>query len=578
MARKSRRSPYIPANERGSENSSSAQAPNRLATGAYIRLSVENNGHETDSSLKTQIELVESYIREHEELSLVRTYIDNGYSGTRFDRPEFVQMIEDMKSGKIQCIVVKDLSRFGRDYLETGYYIESIFPLLNVRFIAITDQFDSTRESDRNSISVPIKNMVNAMYAKDFSRKQQVFREMCIKAGRVMGNYAPYGYIFSKETGQMVIDEAVAPYVRLVFSWILSGVSRIEIAKRMDTLGAPTPAEHDNWKIENKWKDSTVKLIVYNPAYAGFHVMGKSKVSLCDGISAYRKDRKEWVYFPDFHEPYITLEEYEKIEQMISDKKQQMEDRLKVRAEIREQMPDMFQGKVFCGDCGRMMNFGRGSHHRGYMDLSFEYYRCRYSKKYVKCSNKKVQQNFLKIVVTDQIRNLIRIACEKADVLKAAQSKHQTPGYVNPLERNISRLSEKEKGLEDKLLKAFEDHAEGLLDDEEYRIVKHKLSRDKEDTISKRQEFEKKLIATTNAVEQLKAKANELSAYLDNPAFDEAIVKELVNRIVVYDDGRVTVEFACADVFQNALIDDFLAGNEYGKEMPNGDSIISQAV
>ena len=168
--------------------------PGQLLTAAYIRLSVENNGNEDEESIKTQTELVHSYIKEHPDLHLAETYIDNGFTGTKFDRPEFVRMMEDVKRGRIQCIVVKDLSRFGRDYLETGYYMEAIFPLLNVRFIAVTDNFDSTREEDRNSLSVPIKNLVNAMYAKDYSRKQEAFRMMASQTGKVSAQYQVYGY------------------------------------------------------------------------------------------------------------------------------------------------------------------------------------------------------------------------------------------------------------------------------------------------------------------------------------------------------------------------------------------------
>ena len=360
MARKSRKNlNVVKAIEKYKElepqNAEAADVlcPDALATAAYIRLSVENNGQETDDSLKTQIALVESFICKHNDLYLLDTYVDNGFSGTKFDRPEFVRMMDDVKTGRIQCVVVKDLSRFGRDYLETGYYIETIFPLLNVRFISITDQFDSTREEDRNSLSVPIKNIVNAMYAKDYSRKQEAFREMCKKTGRVMDINAPYGYRMAKETKRLEIDQSVAPYVRMIFAWALAGVPRLEIARRMEIVGAPTPAKHDNWKVENKWEDSTITHILYNPVYAGFHVMGKSKVSLYRDIRPRRLSREEWVYFPDFHEPYITMDDYASLEAMIGTIRKDRTERLKIREEAREQMRDVFQGKVFCADCGR---------------------------------------------------------------------------------------------------------------------------------------------------------------------------------------------------------------------------------
>lgn len=550
-----------------------------LATAAYIRLSVENNGHETDNSLKTQITLVESFIREHDDLYLLDTYVDNGFSGTKFDRPEFVRMIEDVKSGRIQCIVVKDLSRFGRDYLETGYYLEKIFPLLNVRFIAITDQFDSIREEDRNGIAVPIKNIVNAMYAKDYSRKQEAFREMCKKAGRVMDINAPYGYRLGESIKRLEIDQSVAPYVRMIFAWALAGVPRLEIARRMEIVGAPTPAKHDNWKILNKWEDSTITHILYNPVYAGFHVMGKSKVSLYRDIRPKRLAREEWVYFPDYHEPYITMDDYAALETMIGTIRKERTERLKVREEDRERMQDIFQGKVFCADCGRQMNYARGSHHRGYKDLSFQYYRCRYSKEYAKCSNKKIQQNFLKIIVMDQIRFLIQAVCDKEKVLKVAQKRFEKPGAMNPIERNISRLTEKEKVLEYKILKAYMDYADKLLDEEEYLMIKKKLADDKETVAAKKEALQRKLTDMKASIEQFQALAGRLEQFLDVQEFDEGLVKEFVNKIFVSDDGRVEIEFSCSDVFQNVLVEEFLASaKEEGDETCNDDCDLFEVV
>jgi len=564
MARKSRKTiaSNCPQNQIGYVDTATVSSKTEtLATGAYIRLSVENNGHETDNSLKNQILLVETFVREHEELSLIDTYVDNGFSGTKFDRPEFVRMMDDVKSGKIQCIVVKDLSRFGRDYLETGYYLETIFPLLNVRFIAITDQFDSIREEDRNSISVPIKNMVNAMYAKDYSRKQEAFRDMCKKTGRVMGVNAAYGYTFSKETRRMEIDQTVAPYVHMVFAWALAGVSRAEIAKRMNLLGAPTPASRINRTSENEWKDSTIKGILYNPIYAGFHVMNKSKVSVLKGIDPMRTGRDEWLYFPDFHEPYITMEDYNAIETMIGQSKQERTDRLKVREEIRAQMPDVFKGKVFCADCGRQMNYGRGSHHKGYKDITFQYYRCRYSKQFAKCSNKKVQQSFLKIVVMDQIRALIQAFCDRATLLEEVKRSYAKPGALNPIERGLSRLTEKERLIDEKILRAYEDYASKLLEEDDYLAIKSKLNADKAELEQKRGELERKHAALEKTINQYESLAEHLKVFLNATEFDEGLVKELVDKIFVSDDGSVEIIFSCKDLFESRLLKEYLCEN-----------------
>ena len=184
MGRKSRND--IPGREIIPQPVPLHQKQEKIPTGAYIRLSLQNNGLNEMDSITIQTQLVVSFIQAHDELELVETYVDNGYTGTKFDRPQFPRMMEDVKKGKIRCIVVKDLSRFGRDYLETGYYIDTLFPLLNVRFIAITDQFDSVRKEDRNNLVIPMKNMVNAMFAKDISRKQGAYHELRRKQGTVV--------------------------------------------------------------------------------------------------------------------------------------------------------------------------------------------------------------------------------------------------------------------------------------------------------------------------------------------------------------------------------------------------------
>ena len=243
-------------------------------TAAYGRLSVENGGNETDDTLQTQIALLHQYIGEHPEMELVDTYTDNGYSGTNFDRPEFIRMMDDVRNGRIQCIVVKDLSRFGRNYLETGYYIETLLPHLNVRLIAVTDNFDSSREEDRNSLAVPMKNMVNAMYAKDFSKKLSISAAMRRKNENVLPNgLPPYGYTFSEDRTHYVEKPNTAMYVRVVFQMARLGVKQSEIARRMNFIGAATPGEQltaQQKKIGRKkyeWTGSTVGGVLRNPAY-----------------------------------------------------------------------------------------------------------------------------------------------------------------------------------------------------------------------------------------------------------------------------------------------------------------------
>ena len=560
MARKSKNQPILlvkqaPQNiitipEEEYVNSKETQLP----VGGYIRLSSENKA---EDSIQSQIDIVKAYIDGRNDLDLVDFYVDNGFTGTNFDRPNFIRMMEDVKKGIIRGIVVKDLSRFGRDYLETGYYIETLFPHLNVRLIAITDNFDSSREGDRNSIALPIKNMVNAMYAKDASKKQSAFHEMCRKTGKYVKQAAPYGYVYSKEENRLIIDAEVEPFVRLVFAWTLAGVPRSVIAQRMEILAAPTALADDGDK-KVKWTAATVKAILRNPTYAGYLVMGKSRRSLYYGIEPVAAKRGEWFYFPNYHEAYITEGDYKKIEEIMADNISRIQKRQERNADIREKMTDCFSGIVFCANCGRRMSFCRASHHRDYSDRSFMTYRCHNFEKNPLCSNMVVQQNYLKIVVMDQLSVLMKIVCDKKRLLEDVKKKYEKPGSILPLERNIHRLEEKEKEIEGMLLKAYMDFADGLLNEEEYLSVKSKYTVEKDSIAVKKKEFSQKLVLTKQSVEQYLVLVERFEALGNTSDFDAPLVRELVNRIVVCKDRRIELVLNFQDVFQDELISEYL--------------------
>lgn len=305
MARKSRKNmmPQAAVQEAVQQNEKEL-----LRTAAYARLSVENGGHETEDSLHTQILQIHNYIRENPELTLTDTYADNGFTGTRFDRPEFERMMQDIRTGKIQCIVVKDLSRFGRDYIETGSYLETIFPMLHVRFIAINDDFDNIRQSDVDSLAVPIKNMVNSLYAKDISKKISLSYQMRREKGIPTSWCTPYGYQLNQQGNKLEATED-AKWVKLIYQWYLAGVSTNEIARRLEFLEVARPNERLNRKLHegddptyNKWHPSTVLRILNSSAYIGELVSGKTQTASYKGIGLHPVEKKEW------HTDYIQAQ------------------------------------------------------------------------------------------------------------------------------------------------------------------------------------------------------------------------------------------------------------------------------
>ena len=249
MARKSRKNLLQPE-----QATVSVQFPEldeeKIPTAIYGRLSVEDD--EDNESMETQIALVQDFINRSSELNYVDTYFDNGFTGTNFKRPAFTRLMNDVRQKKIKCIVVKDLSRFGRNYLEAGYYIETVFPFLGVRLIAVTDHFDSTRKEDMESLALPIRNMVNTMYAKDISKKVWTSLQRKKEAGYAVGSDAPFGYIRNPVTKRNEIDPETAFYVQLIFQWVLMGVAIFEIARRLTLLKVPTPREWHRKIVEGK--------------------------------------------------------------------------------------------------------------------------------------------------------------------------------------------------------------------------------------------------------------------------------------------------------------------------------------
>ena len=299
----------------------STQTEGRIPTAAYVRLSREDGSRGDEGSIETQIDLVHNFIAEAPELTLYDTYTDNGYTGTNFCRPGFEKMMEDVMRGRVQCIVVKDLSRFGRDYLDAGTYIENIFPRLGVRLISINDGFDSARPGDALSLELPVRNLVNTLYARDISKKIRSHFAQKDRRGEWLGSVAPYGYILDNEEDKrtLIPDPATAPFVREVFQWYIEGCSMAEIARRLDAAGAPTPSKRkaqlgkETGRVIPRWGRKAIQHILGNLMYTGDTVNRKT-VTLAG--KSVEQGRDSWHIIPNTHEALIPKELFERAEEL----------------------------------------------------------------------------------------------------------------------------------------------------------------------------------------------------------------------------------------------------------------------
>ena len=560
MARKSRRNKNAPQG-----NVQEPVIKNRketlIATGAYARLSVEN---ETDDTLQTQITMLHSYITNHPELELTDTYIDNGYSGTNFDRPEFIRLMDDVRSGRISCIVVKDLSRFGRDYLETGYYLETLFPHLNVRFIAVTDDFDSFREGDLNSLSVPLKNMVNTMYAKDISRKQCAAAKIRAKREGAMPNgTAPYGYRFTENKTGYIEDPLTAPYVRMIYHWAVQGIEVKKIAERMTLIGAITPGQNRNGtdveSIQPKaWRSDMVYKILKHPVYTGDVYLGRFEQALYKSQSRRWTQPEEQVVRENTHLPLVTQDDYQTIQDnMLNEKRWKMRRNQRNIAE-RERLQDGLPGMVYCAECGRQMYFRRGTHdwRRGInegREKVLTMYACEKRHGMEGGCGQTVYEDFLQIVAADQIHFLMKTLADREELLKKLTAANSDKHPLISVERQIANLKVKIRDKENMSARLYMNYAEGILPIEDYTSLKEQYSQEAEVLQQKLAALERKKAEIEKILNQHHALTQQISEQEGSRELDQKLIQELIERFTISSSGNIEVRFKCQDVVRNMM-------------------------
>lgn len=556
MARKSRKvlqketQNYIPV---------AVSTEKKLATAAYARLSVEK---EDDDSIHTQITLLKNYIAEQSDLELSDTYIDNGFTGTRFDRPDFVRMMDDVRCGKIQCIVVKDLSRFGRDFLETGYYIETLLPRLNVRLISINDDFDSFREGDINSIAIPIKNMVNELYAKDFSRKVTAYNDLHRERGDVKLLRSVYGYKRDAVNNIYVVNPDTAPIVQMIFRWYLLDVTTGQIAKRLNTMQVLTPLAYkaivekgeEFDQAGDAWNNGRVKDILRNTIYIGDLTWGKRRKTLFRNVPEHKTPKEEWVICHNMHEPLIAKADFEEVQRRLD----AMADKLRSPKDYEYNPADPFPSKVYCLDCGKKMRYSKYCY--GNRDGAFYACGCREIGASSEHHNLwKVNADFLKIVVADQVNQLISWMCDRKKLVARLQAEFQKNNGVLKVQKRKLQLQMKAEQIEDKLTSLYENLAEGIINAEDYKIIKERYLYEKDTVREELQAAEAEQRQAEAQLDEFSELVSRLEQYMGQGGFNEALVRELVESIQISQNKGVEIRFACEDVIQQIT--------EMGKEV-----------
>ncbi|WP_195254608.1 recombinase family protein [Merdimmobilis hominis] len=556
MARKSRKT--TPAVEPVVE-----AAPLQIfPTAIYARLSVENSGKsENVDVIANQIEICKSYIADRPYLSLVDTYIDNGHTGTVFDRPEFNRLMTDIKSGRIKCLVVRDLSRFGRDYIETGTYLERIFPQIGLRFIAIKENYDNfDTDGSNESLMIPLQNMINALYSKDISRKVSTALKAQMEQGTFQKRNLPYGYRWNEEHTNMVIDEETASYVRLIFQRKIEGWSMPMILDELDRLGAPNTELRkrqngtrtgDGCSCKG-WHKSTVYGILTNPHYVGDTVLGRSMVAIYKGIKSHNvKDKDEWIVFPNTHEAIISREDFQKVQDIMNAASEARQTKMQKSEEIRATLINLFDGKIICADCGKRMYFHRKRVDKRKDGGWYAFYECStyVGRRYEHCTAHYIRQDRLERDVLAAILLQVKAALDYdklLDKLRGSEGEKNIRDKQNAL---ITSLNLKLSGVSKKRTRLYEDFAEGILDEEEYTFAKKSydeqfadLSRRLDEAVQRRSKFNEAMSVDNKWITLMKSvsTATQLS---------QELVDESVEMVKIHEDGAVELVMKYGDIY-----------------------------
>ena len=536
----------------------------------YIRLSREDGDDKDESnSVTSQDKILDELIYDlrnssNDEYVVYDTYIDDGFSGTDFNRPDFQRLLQDMKSGKINMVVVKDLSRLGRNYIESGNYIEQIFPLFNVRFVTKAEDIDSYyKPSTVNNVMVPFKNLMNDEYCRDISNKIILANNARKRNGQYLGSFPLYGYKKDpNDKYKLIIDEEPAEIVRLIYKLFLEGKGRVTITKTLNDMGVLNPTVYKqkvlgqnyvnsfNMEGNTLWCDTTVSHILKNEMYTGTLIQGKKKMISYKVHKQVDVPKENWIVVKNNHEPIIDMETFEKVQDIIKRD-------TRVKGDGTGEV-SLFAGYIRCADCLRAMN-KKSTNNK---IKTYYYYVCNTyrKKKEGACTKHTIRSDYLEKIVLESIKLQIDLALEMEKMIQKINKSPTRNLYNANIEKMIqSKINELERTK--KLKKAvYEDWKLGAITQEEYFEYKTSYENDTiniEENIKYLQEekkkYEEQILGDNSWIDSLKQKRNITTLTRD-------IIVELIDCVYIHEGGNITIKFKFADEYNRIL--EYIKTNE----------------
>ena len=520
----------------------------RWRLGAYIRLSKEDlkkarEGKDDSNSVKNQRDLLGDFYRKHQdEFESIAEYVDDGHTGTDANREDFQRLLADVMSGKINCVIVKDLSRFARNYSDAGSLIDNLFVQMGVRFISLAENVDSYRDPDSvSSIIVPITNVMNDQYCYQTSKKiRQVF-DYKRRNGQYIGSFAPYGYVKDpKDKHQLIVDPDAAEIVKLIYDLCLQGMARRSIVYHLNDHGIPSPATYRKEKglpvsspSDNPlWGDKAVTLILTNPIYTGDLVQGRRRVKSYKVHQIEEVPEEEWVRVPDTHEAIIGRETFEKVQALL---------KRDTRRAPRTKELHLFSGFLRCADCGKSVTRSTNGQNHRYLCSTYK------NRSRTACTMHAIKHERLEAAVLFAVRQQVHLAVSYSELIarinsapiKKSQS-FRLDDLITARERELAKVTRYKQSL-------YQDWKDGEITQQDYRDMKA--------------DYERQAASLSDILARLTAERAELANGVDNehPALvafmkyqnietlNREILIELVDHIKVYENGNISVKFKFAN-------------------------------
>ena len=520
----------------------------------YVRLSVLDNGKPDGESLESQIRFLEQYMDTHPELSRVGLYQDNGFTGTNFSRPGWEALMADAYTGRINCIVVKDLSRVGRNYIEVGAFLERDCPRLGIRLISVNDGYDSTSQNAAEELSVALKNIFNDYYARDISRKVCTALSAKRQRGDFVGGYAPYGYQKDPlNKNHLIVDPEAAEVVRRLFRLRADGMGFGTLLRLLNNEGVPCPGryryEHGIFTNKNKngpsmiWGRHMLKIILENPVYLGHLVQGKCRASLYEGIPEHKADESEWDIVLNTHEAIIDEELFRRVQAVAAQRKTEYyENYGRYAALPKEENP--YRKRLVCADCGRQMKLVRHFSNDG-KQVYYSYECASYTEAGAGgCTKKSIRSYKVDETVLAVMAAQIKLFLDCDRTLAALKEKASSKNIYEA--REAVRAAEKELDRKIALIAScYTDWKDGLLTEQEYGIMREKYQADAEALRSKIDQRKASCMElTAETVERTRYWRELIRAHRSVKKATPELVDAFIREIRLHEDGSLRISFS----------------------------------